>query len=55
MNLPKPEKYPTRKEWLIAFIEGLEHEHFTGETHFKIHWNRGGITRLRPMVEVSTT
>jgi len=37
---------PTRHEWLVAWIEGLIRQAFTGTASITLHVERGSITRL---------
>jgi hypothetical protein len=46
----------TQREWIAAFLLGLEKSGYTGRVELTIDLNHGGITRLIPMKqEVLTT
>ncbi len=37
---------PTRREWLVAWLDGLERSCFTGTVSLTLNLAHGGITRL---------
>ena len=47
-------KKPTKREWLADWLHGLELGEHTGQVTITLHFNKGGITRLVPMLEVPT-
>lgn len=48
------QNHPTKREWLEAFIQGLEREGYTGEVMVLAHFNRGELTKVRPLMEKKT-
>lgn len=46
---------PTKREWLEAFLQGLEREQYTGEVLVMAHFNKGELTKVRPLTEDKTT
>lgn len=44
----------TRREWVMAWLHGLERAEHTGQVVVTLHFNKGGITRVVPMLEVPT-
>lgn len=49
-----PAPKPTKRQWLESWLDGMAADAHTGKVVVEIHFNRGGITRLVPMVEAST-
>lgn len=43
----------SKKKWINEWIDGLEHGGHTGQVQLTLHFNRGGITRVIPMLEVA--
>lgn len=42
---------PSKREWLEAFINGLERSQYTGEVLVIAHFNKGELTKVRPLTE----
>jgi len=40
---------PTKREWIAAYLLGLEKSGYTGRVELILDFNKGGITRLIPM------
>jgi hypothetical protein len=49
------EKKQTKRDWLNAWLDGMERGGFTGEAMPRLHFNNGVLTRVIPMREDSTT
>lgn len=45
---------PTKREWLEAWLDGLEKIQYTGEVIIHAHLNKGEMTKVRPLTEVKT-
>lgn len=45
---------PSTREWLEAFLQGLEREPYTGEAILLLHFHRGELTKARPLMEDKT-
>jgi hypothetical protein len=39
----------TKREWIEAFLLGLEKSGYTGRVELTLEFNKGGITRLTPL------
>jgi hypothetical protein len=42
---------PTKREWLEAWLNGLEKTAFTGKVLPELHYNLGHLTRIVPLKE----
>lgn len=42
---------PSKREWLEAYVDGLEREGYTGEVMILAHFNRGELTKVRVLTE----
>lgn len=42
---------PSKREWLEAYIRGLESSRYTGEVLVLAHFNNGELTKVRPLME----
>ena len=40
---------PTKREWVKAYLDGLERSEFTGFVDLRLTFNGGGISRVIPM------
>lgn len=40
---------PTKREWIAAYLLGLEKSGYSGRVELTIEFNHGGITRVVPM------
>lgn len=47
------DKRYTKLEWSVEWLRGLERGEHTGRVLLDMHFNRGGITRVVPMLEVA--
>lgn len=40
---------PTKREWIDAYLNGLEANGYCGRVQITLEWNKGGISRLGVM------
>lgn len=37
---------PSKREWINAYLDGLEGNRYSGRVSLTLEWNKGGLSRL---------